>query len=48
MKRLTLAAILVLAFSFSAFGGVVQDFGKFTMNVLDGWTGTYDGANGII
>ena len=35
MKRLTLAVVVVLALSFAAFGA---DFGKFTMDVADGWT----------
>ncbi|MBQ4468563.1 MAG: hypothetical protein II917_00290 [Synergistaceae bacterium] len=47
MKRLTLAAILVLALSLSAFGAV-QDFGEFTINVLDGWTAQFQAPNAII
>ncbi len=47
MKRLALAAILILAFSFSAFGAV-QDFGRFTLNVLDGWTAQHQEPNVVV
>lgn len=47
MKRLILAAILVLALSFSAFGAV-QDFGRFSMNILDGWTAQTQDPNVIV
>ena len=48
MKRLlTLAAVLVLAFSFAAFGAV-QDFGRFTLDVPDGWTGQFQDPSAII
>ena len=48
MKRLlTLAAVLVLVFSFAAFGAV-QDFGRFTLDVPDGWTGQFQDPSAII
>ena len=47
MKRLTLAAILVLALSFSAFGAV-QDFGRFTLDVADGWTAQFQAPSAIV
>ncbi len=48
MKRLlTLAAVLVLALSFSAFGEV-HDFGKFTMDVPEGWTASQTGDTGVV
>lgn len=37
MKRLALSVILILALSFAAFGEV-HDFGRFTMDVPEGWT----------
>ncbi|MBQ6772813.1 MAG: hypothetical protein IJP48_02000 [Synergistaceae bacterium] len=48
MKRLfTLSAVLVLALSFAAFGAV-QDFGRFTLDVPEGWTGTFQAPSAII
>ncbi len=48
MKRLFLALTLVAVFAFSAFAGV-QDFGKFTIDVPDGWTAEQDGETvGIV
>lgn len=47
MKRFSLAVVLVLALSFSAFGAV-QDFGSFTLNVPDGWTAQQQGSTAIV
>ena len=48
MKRLFTAAALVALFAAAAFAGV-QDFGKFTVDVPEGWTATADGETvGIV
>lgn len=45
MKRsLALVAVLVLVLTAAAFG---QDFGKFTMNIAEGWTGSQNGYTAI-
>lgn len=45
MKRsLVLAAVLVVVLTAAAFG---QDFGKFTMNIAEGWTGSQNGPTAI-
>ena len=48
MKRsLVLAAVLAVVFSSAAFAGV-QDFGKFTLDVADGWTGSNEDGTAVI
>ena len=47
MKRFILSAILVLALSFAAFGAV-QDFGRFTIDVPEGWTSQFQDSSAII
>ena len=48
MKRLLVALTLVALFAVAAFAGV-QDFGRFTIDVPDGWTATKDGETvGIV
>lgn len=48
MKRLlTLAALLALLVSSAAFAGV-QDFGKLTVDVAQGWTGTVQDGTVVI
>ncbi len=48
MKRsLALAAVLAVVFSAAAFAGV-QDFGKFTINVPDGWTAANQQGTAVI
>ncbi|MBQ9420055.1 MAG: hypothetical protein IJU31_06760 [Synergistaceae bacterium] len=42
MKRLFVAFALVALFAVAAFAGV-QDFGKFTVDVPEGWTASQDG-----
>ncbi|MBQ7263902.1 MAG: hypothetical protein IJR14_09320 [Synergistaceae bacterium] len=43
MERVLLAAALCLALPLAALA-TVQDFGKFTVDVLEGWTATPDGT----
>ncbi len=45
MKRL--AVLLVAVLATAAFAGV-QDFGKFTVDVADGWTATQNGPTAVI
>ena len=47
MKRLSIAVLFVALFATMAFAAV-QDFGAFTVDVADGWTGTQDGPSAII
>ena len=48
MKKLFLALTLVAVFAAASFAGV-QDFGKFTIDVPEGWTATQDGETvGIV
>ena len=48
MKKLLLALTLVAVFAAASFAGV-QDFGKFTIDVPEGWTATQDGETvGIV
>ncbi len=48
MKRLFVALTLVALFAATAFAGV-QDFGKFTVDVPEGWTAEQDGETvGIV
>ncbi|MBQ6775119.1 MAG: VCBS domain-containing protein [Synergistaceae bacterium] len=48
MKRLLVALTLVALFAVAAFAGV-QDFGRFTIDVPEGWTATKDGETvGIV
>ena len=48
MKRsLALAAVLAVVFSSAAFAGV-QDFGKFTLDVAEGWTAENQDGTTII
>ena len=47
MKRL-LAVTAVIALLASMAFAATQDFGKFTMDIPDGWTATQDGASAII
>jgi len=42
MKRLLIALTLVAVFAAASFAGV-QDFGKFTVDVPEGWTATQNG-----
>lgn len=42
MKRLLIALTLVVVFAAASFAGV-QDFGKFTVDVPEGWTASQDG-----
>ncbi len=48
MKRLLVIVALVALFASTSFAGV-QDFGKFTVDVPEGWTATADGETvGIV
>ena len=48
MKRLLVALTLVAVFAAASFAGV-QDFGKFTIDVPEGWTAEQDGETvGIV
>ena len=48
MKKLFLALTLVAVFAGASFAGV-QDFGKFTIDVAEGWTAEQDGETvGIV
>ena len=48
MKKLLTALALVAVFAAASFAGV-QDFGKFTVDVPEGWTATQDGETvGIV
>lgn len=47
MKRLLTALTLVAVFAAASFAGV-QDFGAFTVDVPEGWTGSQQGPTAII
>ena len=47
MKRIVLAAAVAALFAAAAFGAV-QDFGKFTLDIADGWTATQTGPAVVI
>lgn len=47
MKRLLVAVLLVALFATVSFAGV-QDFGKFTMDIADGWTAAQSGPTAVI
>ena len=47
MKRLAVALILIALFTATTFADV-QDFGKFTLDVADGWTGVKNGPVAVI
>ncbi|MBQ7221685.1 MAG: hypothetical protein IJS28_11985 [Synergistaceae bacterium] len=47
MKRLAVAALVVALSAVAAFGAV-QDFGKFTLDIADGWTATQTGPAVVI
>ena len=47
MKRLSIAVLFVALFATMAFAAV-QDFGRFTVDVADGWTGSQNGPSAII
>ncbi|MBQ7221684.1 MAG: hypothetical protein IJS28_11980 [Synergistaceae bacterium] len=47
MKRLAVAAVLAVLSAAMAFGAV-QDFGKFTLDVPEGWTASSEGSMALI
>ena len=47
MKHLALALILIALFAATSFADV-QDFGKFTIDVADGWTASRNGPVAVI
>ena len=49
MKRLAVLSVMAVLFSAACAFGAVQDFGKFTLDIPEGWTATQDGSTvGIV
>lgn len=48
MKRLAVLSVLVVLFTAACAFGAVQDFGKFTLDVPEGWSASQDGSTAVI
>ena len=44
MKRLAVLSVMAVLFTAACAFGAVQDFGKFTLDIPSGWTGSQDGS----
>lgn len=44
MKRLAVLSVIAVLFTAACAFGAVQDFGRFTLDIPEGWTATQDGS----
>ena len=48
MKRLAVLSVMAVLFSAVCAFGAVQDFGKFTLDIPEGWTAAQDGSTVVV